>query len=165
MKKFAFIGGGSFGFTRKLVRDILTFDAFRDAEIALMDIDEERLGYIKQECEKIVRVGKYPAKITATTDRVEALKGADGVICTILSGDVEVWKHDILIPEKYGIDINVGDTRGPSGIFRALRTIPVMLDICADIEKYCPNAIFLNYTNPMAMLCRTVQGVYPELVT
>jgi len=163
MKKFAFIGGGSFGFTRKLVRDILTFDAFRDAEIALMDIDEERLGYIKQECEKIVRVGKYPAKITATTDRVEALKGADGVICTILSGDVEVWKHDILIPEKYGIDINVGDTRGPSGIFRALRTIPVMLDICADIEKYCPNAIFLNYTNPMAMLCRAMQEKYPNL--
>ena len=163
MKKIAFIGGGSFGFTRKLVRDIFTFEAFRDAEIALMDIDEERLSYIKQECEKIVRVGKYPAKITATTDRVEALRGADGVICTILSGDVEVWKHDILIPEKYGIDINVGDTRGPAGIFRALRTIPVMLDICADIEKYCPNAIFLNYTNPMAMLCRAMQEKYPNL--
>ncbi len=69
MKKFAFIGGGSFGFTRALVRDILTFPAFRDAEIALMDIDEERLGYIKTACEKIVRVGKYPAKITTTTNR------------------------------------------------------------------------------------------------
>ena len=157
MKKFAFIGGGSFGFTRTLVRDILTFPAFRDAEIALMDIDEERLGYIKEACEKIVRAGNYPAKVTATTDRVEALKGADGVLCTILAGDVDVWKYDILIPEKYGIDINVGDTRGPSGIFRALRTIPVMLDICADIERYCPNAVFLNYTNPMAMLCRAMQ--------
>ena len=163
MKKFAFIGGGSFGFTRTLVRDILTFPAFQDAEIALMDIDEERLGYIKTACEKIVRVGKYPAKITATTDRAEALKGADGVLCTVLAGDVEVWKHDILIPEKYGIDINVGDTRGPSGIFRALRTIPLMLDICADIEKYCPNAIFLNYTNPMAMLCRAMQDKFPKL--
>ena len=163
MKKFAFIGGGSFGFTRTLVRDILTFPAFRDAEIALMDIDEERLGYIKEACEKIVRAGNYPAKVTATTDRVEALKGADGVLCTILAGDVDVWKHDILIPEKYGIDINVGDTRGPSGIFRALRTIPVMLDICADIERYCPNAVFLNYTNPMAMLCRAMQEKYPNL--
>ncbi|MBQ4625186.1 MAG: hypothetical protein IJB51_11665 [Clostridia bacterium] len=163
MKKFAFIGGGSFGFTRTLVKDLLTFPAFRDAEIALMDIDEERLGYIQQACEKIVRAGNYPAKVTATTDRVEALKGADGVLCTILSGDVEVWKHDILIPKKYGIDINVGDTRGPSGIFRALRTIPVMLDICADIEKYCPNAIFLNYTNPMAMLCRAMQEKFPNL--
>ena len=163
MKKFAFIGGGSFGFTRTLVRDLLTFPAFADCEIALMDIDPERLDYIKQACEKIVRVGNYPAKVTATTDRVEALKGADGVLCTILSGDVDVWQHDILIPEKYGIDINIGDTRGPSGIFRALRTIPVMLDICADIEKYCPNAIFLNYTNPMAMLCRAMQEKYPNL--
>jgi len=163
MKKFAFIGGGSFGFTRKLVKDILTFPAFRDAHIALMDIDEERLDYIKRACEKIAVAGGYPATITATTDRVEALKGADGVICTILSGDVEVWQHDVLIPKKYGIDINVGDTRGPSGIFRALRTIPVMLDICADIEKYCPDAIFLNYTNPMAMLCRAMQEKFPKL--
>ena len=163
MKKFAFIGGGSFGFTRKLVNDILTFPAFRDAEIALMDIDEERLDYIKRACEKIVRAGGYPAKITATTDRVEALKGADGVLCTILAGDVDVWKYDILIPEKYGIDINVGDTRGPAGIFRALRTIPVMLDICKDIEKYCPDAVFLNYTNPMAMLCRAMQEKFPHL--
>ena len=163
MKKFAFIGGGSFGFTRTLVKDLLTFPAFQDAEIALMDIDEERLDYIKRACEKIVRAGKYPAKVTATTNRVEALKDADGVLCTILAGDVEVWKYDITIPKKYGVDINVGDTRGPAGIFRALRTIPVMLDICADIEKYCPNAIFLNYTNPMAMLCRAMQEKFPKL--
>ncbi|MBE6551542.1 MAG: alpha-galactosidase [Ruminococcaceae bacterium] len=163
MKKFAFIGGGSFGFTRSLVRDLLTFPAFRDAEIALMDIDEERLGYIKQACDKIVAQGGYPATITATTDRVEALKNADGVVCTILCGDVDVWQYDITIPKKYGVDINVGDTRGPSGIFRALRTIPVMLDICADIEKYCPDAVFLNYTNPMAMLCRAMQEKYPNL--
>ena len=163
MNKFAFIGGGSFGFTRKLVKDILTFPAFQDAEIALMDIDEERLAYIKEACEKIVRAGKYSAKVTATTDRVEALKGADGVVCTVLAGDVDVWKYDITIPKKYGVDINVGDTRGPAGIFRALRTIPLMLDICADIEKYCPDAIFLNYTNPMAMLCRAMQEKFPNL--
>ena len=163
MKKFAFIGGGSFGFTRTLVRDILTFPAFRDAHIALMDVDEERLGYIKQACDKLVELGNYPATVTATTDRAEALKDADGVLCTILAGDVDVWQHDILIPKKYGVDINVGDTRGPSGIFRALRTIPVMLDICADIERYCPNAVFLNYTNPMAMLCRAMQEKFPKL--
>ena len=92
MKKFAFIGGGSFGFTRTLVKDLLTFPAFKDAEIALMDIDEERLDYIKRACEKIVKAGNYPAKVTATTNRIEALKGADGVLCTILAGDVEVWK-------------------------------------------------------------------------
>jgi alpha-galactosidase len=157
MKKIAFIGAGSFGFTRNLVSDILTFPAFEDSTIALMDINEERLEEIKKACEKIIKMGKYSAKILATTDRSEALKDADGVIITILQGGVQVWRHDIEIPKKYGIDINVGDTRGPSGIFRALRTIPVMLDICKDIEKYCPDAIVLNYTNPMAMLCRAMQ--------
>ena len=78
-------------------------------------------------------------------------------LCTVFNGDVDIWQYDILIPEKYGIDINVGDTRSVSGIFRALRNIPLMLDICSDIEKYCPNAVFLNYTNPMSMLCGAMQ--------
>ena len=158
MKKIAFIGAGSFGFTRGLVRDILTFPAFEDCTIALMDINEDRLKYIEKAVNKIVKAGNYPAKVIATTDRAEALDGADGVLITILQGGVQIWRNDIEIPKKYGVDINVGDTRGPSGIFRALRTIPVMLDICKDIEKYCPNAIVLNYTNPMAMLCRVMQG-------
>lgn len=158
MKKIAFIGAGSFGFTRNLVKDVLTFPAFRDCEIALMDINEERLAYIKKAVDKIIDAGSYPAKVFATTDRAEALKNADGVLITILQGGVDVWRYDIEIPKKYGVDINVGDTRGPSGIFRALRTIPVMLDICRDIERYCPGAIVLNYTNPMAMLCRAMQS-------
>lgn len=158
MSKIAFIGAGSFGFTRTLVRDILTFSAMADSTIALMDIDPVRLAAIKKAVDKIVGAGNYPAKVIATTDRAEALKDADGVVCTILAGGVNVWRYDIEIPKKYGVDINVGDTRGPAGIFRALRTIPVMLDICKDIERYCPNAIFLNYTNPMAMLCRAMQG-------
>jgi len=158
MKKIAFIGAGSFGFTRGLVKDILSFPALSDSTIALMDIDDERLSVVKKAVDKIVAAGKYPAKVIATKDRAEALKDADGVICTILAGGVNIWRSDVEIPKKYGVDINVGDTRGPSGIFRALRTIPVMLDITRDIEQYCPNAIFLNYTNPMAMLCRAMQG-------
>lgn len=158
MKKIAFIGAGSFGFTRNLVKDILTFPAFDDCTLALMDIDDDRLSYIKKAVDKIVEKGGYHANVIATKDRVEALKDADGVVCTILAGGVHVWRYDVEIPKKYGVDINVGDTRGPSGIFRALRTIPVMLDICKDIEKYCPGAVFLNYTNPMAMLCRAMQG-------
>ncbi len=158
-KKITFIGAGSLGFTRGLVRDLLTFPAFQDATLALMDIDEERLNFAKTAVEKIIKVGNYPAKIQATLNRAEALDGADGVVCTILAHSVNVWRNDIEIPKKYGVDINVGDTRGPAGIFRALRTIPVMLDICRDIEKYAPNAVFLNYTNPMAMLCRAMQTV------
>jgi alpha-galactosidase len=127
--------------------------------IALMDIDDERLGFIKSEVDRIVEAGKYPAKVITTNDRSVALDGADGVVCTILQGGVDVFRTDLEIPKKYGVDINVGDTRGPSGVFRALRTIPVMLEICRDIERYCPDAIFLNYTNPMAMLCRAMQEV------
>jgi alpha-galactosidase len=164
-KKIAFIGAGSFGFTRGLVRDILTFPAMSDAEIALMDINQERLDFITKAVKRIVEAGKYPAKVTSTLDRKQALDGADGVLCTILQGGPEVFRSDIEIPKKYGVDTNVGDTRGPSGIFRFLRTAPPLLDIAKDIATYAPRAIFLNYTNPMAMLCRIIQGQYPQIRT
>jgi len=157
MAKIVFIGAGSLGFTRGLVRDVLTFDLLKDATISLVDIDKERLDFAYRAVQSIVDRGGYPAKVEAHSDRTKALKGADAVCCTILSGDVQVWRHDIEIPKKFGIDTNIGDTRSVSGIFRALRTIPVMVDIAKDIERICPNAIFLNYTNPMAMLCRAMQ--------
>jgi len=162
-KKIAFIGAGSFGFTRGLVRDLLTFPALADAELALMDIDPERLEFARTAVEKIIAAGKYPAKLTVTMDRQEALKDADGVVITILQGGYRVFSTDITIPMEYKVDINVGDTRGPSGIFRMLRTLPVMLDICTDIERLCPNAVVLNYTNPMAMLCSGMQKKFPHL--
>jgi alpha-galactosidase len=152
-----FIGAGSLGFTRGLVRDILTFPRLRDAKLVLMDINPERLEFSRRAVQRIVDLGNYPATVEATLDRVEALKGADAVLCTILAGGTDVWRYDIEIPKKYGVDTNIGDTRGPSGIFRALRTIPVMLGIVKDMERYCPDAVLLNYTNPMAMLCRAMQ--------
>lgn len=161
--KIVFIGAGSFVFTRQIVRDIVSFEKLNDAEIALVDINESKLEMARECCEKIIEYKDAKAKLTVTTDRQKALKGADAVICTILRGDVNVWKHDILIPKKYGVDLVVGDTRGPSGVFRALRTLPEMLNICADIRKLCPNALFLNYTNPMAMLCHGMQKEFPDL--
>ena len=157
MARITFIGAGSLGFTRSLVRDILTFQILKDSTLVLMDIDKDRLDFARKAVQSIIDKGNYPAKVVATMDRKKALKGADAVLCTILAGGVQVWRHDIEIPKRYGININVGDTRGPSGIFRALRTIPVMLSICRDMERYCPNAVLLNYTNPMAMLCRAMQ--------
>ncbi len=157
MIKIAFIGAGSFVFTAGLVRDILTFPLLRDAHLALMDIDSERLEFIRTKVTKIIAEGQYPATLSATLDRAEALRDANVVVTTILTGTSDVWRHDIEIPKKYGVDINVGDTRGPSGIFRFLRTLPPMMDIVRDMEKYCPNAILLNYTNPMAMLCGAIQ--------
>ena len=157
MTKITFIGAGSLGFTHELVRDILTFPLLEDATISLMDIDPERLEWAKKGVDKLVAAGNRPAKVEATLDRVEALKGADVVLTTILAGSTEVWRHDIEIPKKYGVDTNVGDTRGPSGIFRFLRTINPMMDIVRDMEKYCPDAVLLNYTNPMAMLVSAIQ--------
>lgn len=158
MPKITFIGAGSFGFTRKLVRDVLTFPLLENATISLMDIDPVKLDYIGQAVNRIVREGNYPATVETTTSREEALTGADYVIVTILAGSIDVWQYDILIPEKYGIDTNIGDTRGPSGIFRAARTVPVMLDIARDMERLCPDAVMLNYTNPMVMNCRAIQS-------
>ena len=157
MTKITFIGAGSLGFTRGLVRDLLTFPLLQDATITLMDVDPERLDFAYKASQRIIEMGKYPAKLEATTDRAEALKGADAVVVTILANGVDVWRHDIEIPKKYGVDTNIGDTRGPSGVFRALRTMPVMIGIIKDMEKYCPNAVMLNYTNPMVMLCRAMQ--------
>ena len=162
-KKFAFIGAGSFGFTRWLITDLLSFPAFQDAEFALMDIDQERLDFIKTAAERIIAAGKFPAKLTVTMDREEALKDANGVIITVLQGGYRVFSTDIKIPMEFGVDINCGDTRGPAGIFRMLRTLPLMTSICSDIERLCPNAIVLNYTNPMAMLCSGMQKKFPHL--
>ncbi len=165
MTKIAFIGAGSLDFTEGLVRDVLSFPLLEDSAIALMDIDAERLDFAYRKVSKIIAAGNYPAKVTATLDRVEALKDADVVLTTILTGETDVWKYDIEIPKKYGVDINVGDTRGPSGIFRFLRTLPPMLDILHTMEEVCPNAVWLNYTNPMAMLCGALQRITSIPVT
>jgi alpha-galactosidase len=157
MTKIAFIGAGSLEFTTELVRDILTFPLLRDSTFSLMDINAERLEFARKAVTRLVEASKSPAKVTATLDRVEALQGADVVLSTILAGSTEVWRHDIEIPKKYGVDINVGDTRGPSGIFRFLRTINPIMEIVRDMERYCPSAVLLNYTNPMAMLCGALQ--------
>lgn len=165
MTKITFIGAGSLGFTRGLVRDILTFPRLKDATLCLMDINPERLEFSRASVQKIVDMGHYPAKVEATLDRSKALEGADAVLCTILVGDTNVWRYDIEIPKQFGVDFNVGDTRSTSGIFRALRTIPVMVSIVKDMERLCPNALLLNYTNPMAMLCRAMMKVSPIQLT
>ena len=165
MRKFVFIGAGSLVFTRNLIKDILTFPAFDDCELALVDIDEKRLECAKQGAEKLIAAGGRKAVVTTTTDRREALPGADGILITVLQGGVDVWRYDVEIPKKYGVDICVGDTRGPSGIFRFLRTAPLMLEIIRDVEELCPEATVLNYTNPMAMLCSYIQAQTDVSVT
>ncbi|MDR0668483.1 MAG: alpha-glucosidase/alpha-galactosidase [Treponema sp.] len=166
MSKIVFIGAGSMVFTRNLVRDILSFPAFSgDLTIALVDTDRQNLSYSRAVVERIIAEGRYGASLIATTKREEVLEGADGVLITIAVGGEEATLVDIGIPEKYGVSVCVGDTRGPQGIFRYLRTIPAIMEIIRDVEKYCPRAIVLNYTNPMAMICRTIQQLSPVVTT
>ena len=156
MPKIAFVGAGSLGFTRTLVTDMMSYEDLAGSTISLIDIDEERLGYAKRAVEKIVEIGKYPARVEASVDRAEGLKDADIIIITILVHGVEGFRPEIEIPMKYGVDFNVGDSYGTAAIFRSLRTTPAMLEIARDVEKYAPNAFILNYTNPMTMLCRAL---------
>lgn len=157
MKKITFIGAGSVQFTTAVVKDITTFPAFNEAHICLMDTNEYRLERIKECVIRIKKDMNSDITVSATLSREEALTDADAVICTVFNGDIDIWRHEIEIPMKYGVNINVGDTRSVSGIFRALRNIPLMLDICKDVERICPNAVMLNYTNPMSMLCKAMQ--------
>ena len=151
MAKIAIIGAGSVVFTRRLLGDILSFPSLADSQIDLMDIDAERLDLISRLATKMVRDNGGTATISATPDRREALQGANYVITTIRVGDSD--EVDRGIPQKYGIDQAVGDTIGPGGVLKGLRTVPVLLDICHDMEELCPDAWLLNYTNPMAIAC------------
>ena len=153
MSKITIIGAGSGVFTRNLVRDILSYPELSGSTISLMDIDATRLEYMRKALQRLVEQEQYPAKLEATLNRKEALKGADYVILTIQAGGLKPFEHDIYIPLKYGVKQAVGDTIGPGGVFRALRTIPVILDIARDMEELCPEALLLNYVNPMAMNC------------
>lgn len=157
MKKITFIGAGSVQFTTSVVKDITTYQALDNSEICLMDINQDHLEKIERCVKRIKEEMNSNITITATLSREEALKNADAVIITVFNGDVDIWRHEIEVPMKYGVNVNIGDTRSVSGIFRALRNIPLMLDICKDIEKICPKAVVLNYTNPMAMLCKAMQ--------
>ena len=153
MPKIAFIGAGSLVFSRRLMIDMLTFPALQGSHFALLDIDPTRLAAAGRIAERVIKEGGFKATFETTTDRGQALQGADYVVIMILHGGIDVIRQDIDIPMKYGVSQCIGDTLGPGGVFRALRTIPVHLDICYDIEAVCPQALVLNYTNPMAMLC------------
>ena len=151
MVKIAIVGAGSVVFTRRLVGDILSFPALSDSHISLMDINAERLELVRSLSDKMVRDSGVGARIESTTNRERALDGADYVITTIRVGDDD--EVDRGIPQRYGIDQAVGDTIGPGGVIKGLRTVPVLLDIGKDMERLCPGAWLLNYTNPMAIAC------------
>lgn len=156
MTKIAMIGAGSAVFAKQLMSDVLQYPEMADSTIALMDINAERLATSRKVGEAFVRQLAPRARVEATMDRAEAIRGADYVINMVQVGMHESTLVDFEIPRKYGLQQTIADTLGVGGIFRALRTIPVTLGIVRDMERYAPNGVFLNYTNPMAMLCLAV---------
>lgn len=155
MTKIAIIGAGS-SFGGRLSRDILTLTELQDAEIVLMDIDSARLTGVVEYVQRIVTGHALPARVSGTTDRRAALANADFVVTSISVGGPAYSAYpsniEVNIPRKYGVEQSVADTIGVGGIFRFLRTAPVQLAICRDMEELCPGALLLNYTNPMCML-------------
>jgi alpha-galactosidase len=153
MTRIAFIGAGSVEFTRNLLGDIFSFPELADVEIVLHDIDEERLATAEAMARWTNGALKARGRISKTTDRRRALDGADFAVNMIQVGGHAATMLDFEVPAKYGLRQTIADTSGIGAVFRALRTIPVMLDIAGDMAELCPGAMMLNYTNPMAMNC------------
>jgi alpha-galactosidase len=153
MPRIAMIGAGSLIFCETLTRDILSTPALRGSEIRLMSRTRPKLDMMAGFITRMIRENDLPATVTATTDRAEALKGADYVIVMVQVGGLDAFRMDYEIPLKYGVDQCIGDSLGPGGILRGLRTIPVLVDIARDMERLCPKALLINYANPMAACC------------
>ena len=179
MPKIAFIGAGSTVFAKNLLGDILSFPELAGSTISLHDLDQDRLRTSEIVARKVAHVLHAHPTIQATLDRRAALDGADYAICMIQVGGYEpATVIDFEVPKKYGLRQTIADTLGIGGIMRGLRTIPVLLDVCRDMEELCPNVTFLNYVNPMAIncwaisrashvrtvgLCHSVQGTAEQL--
>ena len=156
MAKISLIGAGSLVFTRNLCSDILLAPVLQDCTLSLMDIDPARLRMARQLVEGLVAQRGLSARVEATTDRREAVRGADYVITTFQQGGLDAYALDIEIPRRYGVEQCVGDTLGPGGVFRALRSIPVLLGLCQEMDEAAPDALLINYVNPMAANCWAV---------
>jgi alpha-galactosidase len=177
--KVAMIGAGSVVFSKNLTGDILSYPEFKDATLAYMDIDAERLEVGANLCRKVAKSLNANPTIIATQDRREALKDADFVINMVQIGGFDSTLVDFEIPRKYGLNFTIADTTGPGGFFRALRTYPMLSGLARDIEEVAPKATLLNYSNPMNMnmhtvfrtsgiravgLCHSVQGTFNQLM-
>ena len=178
MPKVTFLGAGSAVFARKLMTDILHVDGLDEGTFALVDLDAERLDLARRIAERLIERSGKRWQVVASTERTEVLAGSDFLINTIEVAGLASVRHDYDIPLRYGIDQCIGDTIGPGGIFKALRTGPSWLAILHDAERLCPGALVLNYTNPMSILtlaalrgtsmrtvglCHSVQGSSRQL--
>lgn len=154
--KIVLVGAGSAVFGLRLVRDLIDTPSLADSHLVLVDIDAERLDLVHGLGQRLVTENQSQLKLSKCEDYTRALDGADFVITTVASGGTEAWLNDVNIPRKYCYYYAVADTLGPGGMSRAFRTIPIVLDIAKEMEKRCPKALLINYSNPMTAICRAV---------
>ncbi len=159
--RITIVGGGSYQWAPKLLVDFANTPVLHDAEIVLEDIDPSPLPRMVEFVEHLADVRGIPMTARGTTDQREALEGADYVVVNISTGGFASMRHDLEVPARHGIMQSVGDTVGPGGVMRALRNIPIFLDLAADMEEVCPDAWLLNLTNPMTTICRAVTRETP----
>lgn len=151
--KVAMIGAGGVVFPLRLMGDFLSFSPLQGATYALMDLDLDRAERTAGAARDLAARYGFAAEITATNDQRAALDGADYVIVTFQVGGIDAYATDVTIPRRYGLDQPVGDTLGPGGVFRFLRSAPAYAAIARDMREHCPDALLINYANPMAMNC------------
>lgn len=178
MPKVTIVGAGSAVFARQLITDILAIDGLDDGVFGLVDVDVERLQLARQVAARLVELSGKQWRVEASADRREVLPGSNYVICSIEVAGLKHVRAEYEIPMRYGVDQCIGDTIGPGGIFKALRTGPVWLDIVADVARLAPDALLMNYSNPMSILtyaaarstpvpvvglCHSVQGTSRQL--
>ncbi|MEF3698176.1 alpha-galactosidase [Desulfolutivibrio sp.] len=161
MPKIVIIGAGSVMFTRQMLSSLFSHESLGGATVVLEDVNPAILDRTLRLVRLMVAQNRIKARVTATTDQKKALRGADFVICAIQAGGLEAWRLDMDIPKKYGVIQEVGDTLGPGGVFRALRHIGPMLSILRDMEKLCPEALFINKSNPLAPLVWAARKASP----
>lgn len=164
MKKIVLIGAGSAQFGYGTLGEIFSTESLLDSQVVLVDINATALDTVCRTAQAYVEQHNLDTRIEATTDREEALKGADFVVISIEVGDrFELWDQDRTIPQQYGIGQVYGENGGPGGLFHSLRIIPPILAICEDVHRLCPQAWVFNYSNPMSRICTTVQRHLPEV--
>lgn len=160
-----FLGAGSVVFTRQLLADLFRFADLPELRVVLHDIDPERLAVARGTAEQVAeRFGRHP-EVVATLDRREALDGADFVVDMVQVGGIDATRVDLQLPAEVGLRQTIGDTTGVGGVFRALRTFPFLSGVARDMVELCPDALFLNYTNPMAMNVWWMSVVAPKIRT
>lgn len=155
--KIVIIGAGSTSFGRSCIKDAFSTKELWGSELAFVDLDATALDRMVKVAERMNNEVKAGFKITKSTDRCSVLPGADFIITSIAINRIELWKQDFKIPFKYGIQHVLGENGGPGCVFHTMRNIPIILDICRDIEKLCPEALLINFTNPESRICLAIR--------